>query len=195
MDISFITNAALSANALKSSVKSEGKTESSTSSSFSDTAAVYEKSSDTVSTTKKDYSAIVAKMKADTETRANQLMNIVKETMSKQGKTLATADDVWSFLASGELGTVSEAAVRQAQEDISENGYWGVDQTSSRIVDFAIALSGGDTSKANTMIEAFKEGFRQATGAWGKTLPSISSDTYDAVMDKFDQWVNGTYES
>ena len=42
------------------------------------------------------------------------------------------------------------------------------------------------------MIEAFKKGFEQATGSWGKKLPDISQRTYDAVMKKFDEWKNGT---
>ena len=32
----------------------------------------------------------------------------------------------------------------QAQKDIAEDGYWGVEQTSERLVSFAKALSGGD---------------------------------------------------
>ena len=83
----------------------------------------------------------------------------------------------------------------QAQADIAEDGYWGVEQTSDRIVEFAKALSGGDTSKADELLEAFKKGYQQATGAWGSKLPDISSRTYDAVVKKFDAWKNGTEET
>ncbi|MGN0291831.1 MAG: hypothetical protein ACI4C5_07855, partial [Lachnospiraceae bacterium] len=64
--------------------------------------------------------------------------------------------------------------------------------TSDRIVEFAKALSGGDPEKADEMLAAFKKGFEQATAAWGKELPDISSRTYDAVVKKFDAWKNGT---
>lgn len=37
--------------------------------------------------------------------------------------------------------------IKAAQESISEDGYWGVNKTSDRLVSMAIALSGGDTSK------------------------------------------------
>jgi hypothetical protein len=40
--------------------------------------------------------------------------------------------------------------------------------------------------------DAFKKGFEQATGTWGKELPEISQRTYDAVLEKFDKWANGT---
>ena len=43
------------------------------------------------------------------------------------------------------------------------------------------------------MINAFKKGYDEATKTWGKELPDISSKTYDKVMEKFDQWKNGTY--
>ena len=35
------------------------------------------------------------------------------------------------------------------------------------------------------MLDAFKKGYEQATGAWGKELPSLCQDTYDAVEAKF----------
>lgn len=160
---------------------------------FDETAVVYEKSPVTDSVTTKnnaiDREAIIAQMKADTEARMNQLTDIVKKMMTGQGNAFAIAsgDDIWSFLASGDY-TVTEAAKLQAQEDISENGYWGVEQTSDRILDFAKALSGGDVSKADELLEAFKEGYKQATGAWGKDLPDISKKTYEAVEEKFAAW-------
>ena len=163
--------------------------------SFDETAVVYEKSQtpETSVTNKNagiDRDAIIAQMKADTEARMNQLTNLVREMMTGQGKAFSMAtgnDDIWKFLASGEY-TVTEAAKLQAQEDISENGYWGVEQTSDRILDFAKALSGGDVSKADELLDAFKKGYEQATGAWGKDLPDISKKTYEAVEEKFAAW-------
>ena len=64
----------------------------------------------------------------------------------------------------------------------------GVEQTSQRILDFAVALSGGDENKMKDMAEAFKKGFQQATKAWGKDLPDISQQTYDAVLKKFEDY-------
>ena len=160
---------------------------------FDDTAVVYEKSPVTETVTNKnsgiDREAIIAQMKADNEARMNQLKDIVTKMMQGQGNAFAMAsgDDIWSFLASGDY-TVTEAAKLQAQEDISENGYWGVEQTSDRILDFAKALSGGDVSKADELLDAFKKGYEEATGAWGKELPDISKETYKAVEEKFEAW-------
>ena len=159
---------------------------------FDETAVVYEKSKETESVkpnknNKVDREAIIAQMKADTEARVAQMQELVRKMMQGQGNALAQTDDVWKFLASGDY-TVTEAAKLQAQEDISENGYWGVEQTSQRILDFAKALSGGDVSKADLLLDAFKKGYEEATGAWGKELPEISKKTYEAVEEKFAAW-------
>ena len=152
---------------------------------------VYETSKNNASTgtPKKVYkqdTALVNKLKADTEARVSQMRSLVEQMISKQGKTLGQADSIWSFLAGGDY-TVDPATRAQAQKDIAEDGYWGVEQTSSRIVDFATALTGGDPDKIEKMRDAFEKGFKQATKAWGRELPEISSKTYDAVMEKFDK--------
>ena len=100
----------------------------------------------------------------------------------------------WSFLAKGDF-TVDEATRAQAQADIADDGYWGVDQTSDRILDFAKALSGNDPEKADLLLDAFKKGFKEATKSWGQDLPDISQRTYDAVVEKFNKWKNGTEET
>ena len=114
--------------------------------------------------------------------------------MTKQGVAIGTADCMWSFLAKGDF-TVDEATRAQAQADIADDGYWGVDQTSDRILDFAKALSGNDPEKADLLLDAFKKGFKEATKSWGQDLPDISQRTYDAVVEKFNKWKNGTEET
>ena len=90
------------------------------------------------------------------------------------------------FLAKGDF-TVDAATKAQAQEDISENGYWGVKQTSERILDFAKALAGDDPEKLEKMRSAFEKGYKQAEKTWGGELPDISKQTFDAVMKGFDE--------
>lgn len=168
-------------------------TDKTTTSDKAETGVVYEKSSQTDKNTvtkKTDY-AMVAKLKADAEQRTSQLRSLVEKMMTKQGTAIANADSMWSFLADGNF-TVDEETQKQAQADIAEDGYWGVEQTSDRILDFAKALSGNDPEKADLLIDAFKKGFEDATKSWGKDLPDISQRTYDAVLEKFDKWKNGS---
>ena len=150
---------------------------------------VYEKGTSSSSSTKGIYSKdeIVARLKKDAEARTSQMRSLVEKMMTSQGQKIGQADDMWKFLASGKF-TVSADVKAQAQADIAEDGYWGVEQTSDRILEIAKALTGGDASKAEEMRAAFEKGFKAATGAWGSKLPDISQKTYQAVMDKFDDW-------
>ncbi len=155
-----------------------------------DSGVVYEPSKETVKdSVKKTYTPntdLVNKLKADQESRQRQLQSIVEKLLTQQGQTFNNANGIWSVLASGKL-EVDAATKLQAQKDIADDGYWGVEQTSDRIVDFASALTGGDPDKIEEMREAFKKGYEQAKKTWGGELPEISQRTYDAVMEKFDK--------
>lgn len=199
MSVNSINNvsntAAYTAPTQSSATKSAENTNSSKDTSSSK-GAVYEKGSTSKTSSNKGIyskSDIVARMKRDTETRTAQLKSLVEKMMTSQGNKIGQSDDMWRFLAKGNF-TVSADVKAQAQADIAEDGYWGVKQTSDRIVEFAKALTGGDSSKAEEMRAAFEKGFKAATGAWGSKLPSISQQTYDAVMEKFDDWAGKTTE-
>ena len=189
MAINSITNSVAAQQASTyTAAKTDYTKKKSESSTKTDTGVVYEKSSDQTSgtvTKKTDY-ALVNKLKADAEERTSQLRSLVEKMMTKQGVAIGTADSMWSFLAKGDF-TVDEATRAQAQADIAEDGYWGVNQTSDRIIQFANALTGGDPDKIESMREAFKKGYAQAEKTWGGSLPEISQKTYDAVMEKFDK--------
>lgn len=131
--------------------------------------------------------SIIERLKQDAANRKQQLLNLVQQSLSKQGKTYNTLADLFTAIKTGELA-VDPSAVAQAKKDVAEDGYWGVEQTSNRLVEFAKALSGGDPSKADEMILAVKEGFKQATSSWGKELPSICSDTVAATCEKLNKW-------
>ena len=130
---------------------------------------------------------LIAKLKADSDNRLQQLQSLVTNMFKKQGITIGTADDMWKVLASGNF-TADPDTIAKAKEDISEDGYWGVKQTSDRIFDFAQALAGDDEEKMKAMKKAVEKGFKEATKTWGKELPDISKNTYNAVMDKFDKY-------
>ena len=152
---------------------------------------VYEPSNETkTDSAKKTYTPntqLINQLKADAEARTAQLKSLVEKLITGQGNAIGKADDIWSFLRSGDF-TVDAETKAQAEADIAEDGYWGVEQTSDRILDFAKALTGGDPDKIEEMRDAFKKGFDQATKTWGDKLPEISQKTYDATMKKFDDW-------
>ena len=168
-------------------------TDNTTASKNTDVAATYEASDSSYKTSTSSVKSkaanpeLVAKLKADSDNRMQQLQSLVTTMFKKQGITIGTADDMWKALASGNF-TADADTIAKAKEDISEDGYWGVKQTSERIFDFAQALAGDDEEKMKTMKEAVEKGFKEATKTWGKELPDISKDTYKTVMDKFDKY-------
>lgn len=150
---------------------------------------------DASASTKKTYKsdpALIAKLKADADQRTQQLQNIVEKLLTKQGNTYNKANGLKGLYESLQVDPATRA---QAQADIAEDGYWGVDQTSSRIFDFAMALSGGDPDKMEEMRDAFLKGYKMAEKAWGDSLPDISKRTYDAVIEKFDNYKNENADS
>ncbi len=155
----------------------------------SNSGVVYEPSLEIPTSTYKANAELIEKLKSDAEAQTEKLREIVAQLITKQGTAYANATDMWSFLREGNF-TVDAATKAQAEEDISEDGYFGVKQTSDRIIDFALALTGGDTSKLEGMKEAFKKGYEQAEKTWGGELPEISQKTFDAVLEKFDKLMN-----
>jgi hypothetical protein len=138
---------------------------------------------------KEDRDALVTQLKADAEKRQSQLLDLVQKTITGQvgAYSKATGDDIWNILSSGKF-TVDSATKAQAQEDISEDGYWGVKQTSQRLFDFASALAGDDVDKMKSMQEAMEKGYKQATKTWGKELPEISQRTMEAANKLFEDY-------
>ena len=144
---------------------------------------VYEKSDSTADTSGKatysinkmsaeDRAALVKQLQADEQSRKQQLTDLVQKMMTQQATAFTNANDMWKFLAKGDF-TVDEQTKLQAQQDISEDGYYGIKQTSERLFDFASALAGDDVDKMKEMQEAMQKGFRLATKAWGRDLPDI----------------------
>ncbi len=132
---------------------------------------------------------VVAKLKSDSQRQVDSFKSMVQDMFQKQGLAVKNSDDIWSMLASGNY-TVDQATADKAKSLISEDGYWGVDQTSDRIVEMAKALSGGDEEGMNKMLAAFEKGYKQAAKSWGRELPDISKQTYDAVQQKFKDYQN-----
>jgi len=131
----------------------------------------------------------VKQMKADLEQQQSRFLTSVKDMLTKQGVKVAQGEGIWKQIAQGKFKVDDETSAA-AKEAISEDGYWGVKQTSERFVKYAKALTGGDPAKAEAMREAFQKGYKAAEKAWGGSLPELSQKTYDATMKLFDDWAN-----
>lgn len=187
MSVYGVTNAQTTSypSTSRTSTKQENKKPSDTTSVKEDSGVVYEPSNTTSgkdANTVKDYSSIVKKMKSELNTKNQQLQNLVNELLNKQANKYTSLADLFKN------ATADPATIAQAQKDIADDGYWGVEQTSDRFVAMAQALSGGDATKADEMIAAIKKGYEQASKAWGDKLPDICQKTIDAATKKLEAW-------
>ncbi|MBF4693721.1 hypothetical protein [Fusibacter ferrireducens] len=132
----------------------------------------------------------IAEMKKEMSLKSDSFKEMIRDMLQKQG---LNANMILGKLDQGETVEVKiDAETRaKAQENISEDGYWGVKATSKRILDFAKAISNGDPSKVEMLRESFKTSYEEVKKHFGGKLPEISQKTYDAVMAGFDEWQNG----
>ncbi len=118
---------------------------------------------------------------SDPQDQYNLLRELVTNMLREQGIEFQIANGDQSI-------DISEISQKDASALVADDGYFGIEQTSDRIVDFAIAMAGDDTSRLAAIKEGVENGFNEALEAFGGSLPEISHDTYDAIMDKLDAW-------
>ena len=174
------TNTTVAASANKANNSTSVNNTEAAKTTDSDKAAIFEKSDSKVNY--KPDTAAMEKMKADVLSQTERLRNLVSKLFSKQGETWNKAFDF--------LVEIDEQTRAEAKEMVSEDGYFGVQKTTERIMDFAKAISGGDPSKIELLKGAVLQGFKNAEEIWGDKMPEITQKTYDAVMAEFDKWSN-----
>lgn len=74
----------------------------------------------------------------------------------------------------------------EAKELVSEEGFFGIKETSQRIADFVILGSGRDEKLLRAGREGAIEGFKQAEKMWGGKLPEIAYETIEKALGKID---------
>ncbi|MBM9537406.1 hypothetical protein [Desulfobulbus alkaliphilus] len=123
-----------------------------------------------------------AQLHAADRARYGMLQNLVANLLQEQG--------IHTKIAIGDKEIdIAALTPEKARELISDDGYFGVEQTSDRIFQFAVGTAGGDPSRIEAIKEGIDKGFAEAKKAFGDWLPDISYQTYDAVMEKLDAWV------
>lgn len=123
------------------------------------------------------------------ETQAKNFEILISSTFKKQSNkallvSYASNNKLKNFFSNL---TVDASTIAKAKKDISEDGYYGVNQTSERILSFAKAVAGNDPKKLQEMRDAVEKGFKQVERMWGGDLPEISQKTYEKVMSTFDE--------
>ena len=138
--------------------------------------------------------AKITQLWKETNHAAEAIRKLVQSMLGTQD---ASGQGFWARRAGGIK--LSEADRAQAQELISEDGFFGVKQTTDRIMSFAKALVGENASpeQIENMRAAVQKGFDEVARMFGgfDKLPDVTKQTYDAIMSAFDEWANGPAEA
>ena len=135
-------------------------------------------------------SAKVSGIDALRQQNAQQLVQMIHDILNTQGRQGFIASrkleksilGLKDYLENG--GTVTPEEQAAAAEAIADDGPWGVEAVSDRLVEMALKFADGDESKYEMMKGAIEAGFKAAETAWGGRLPDISYRTFEATMTK-----------
>ena len=109
--------------------------------------------------------------------------------ISLEDKFTQAYKEFQSFLS--EVGyegkAIAELSQDEAAELVSEDGLFGITQTSERIANFVINGAGDDADRMRAGREGMLLGFSQAEEMWGGALPEISQQTMKAAIEMVDK--------
>ena len=132
-------------------------------------------------------------LKAEIEKNANaftfESFGVQNTALSVEEKFVKEYEDFQNFLS--EIGydgkNIAELSQDEAAALVSEDGFFGVDQTSQRISEFVINGANGDESLLRAGREGMIQGFQDAQEMWGGELPEISQKTMDKALEIVDK--------
>lgn len=81
---------------------------------------------------------------------------------------------------------ITELSPEEASDLVSEEGFFGVDQTSQRVADFVFSFAGDNLDILEQGREGIVKGFEDAEKMWGGELPQISYDTQAKTLELID---------
>lgn len=81
---------------------------------------------------------------------------------------------------------IAQLTQSEAKDLVSDNGFFGISQTSGRIADFVINGAGSDLEKLQAGRAGMVQGFNEAEKTWGTKLPEISYTTMQKALETVD---------
>lgn len=85
---------------------------------------------------------------------------------------------------------ITELTQDEAKELVSENGFFGITQTSNRVSDFVFNFAGDDLELLQKGREGIIQGFEEAKKMFGGELPEISYKTQERTLALIDEKIN-----
>jgi len=138
---------------------------------------------------KEEATELRAKIQENANNFALKSANIQGNLVSREVDFTQAFGDFQSFLSDiGYEGKpLSELSQDEASALVSEDGLFGIKQTSERIANFVIAGAGGDEDRLRAGREGMLQGFKDAERMWGGELPEISQKTMQAAIEMVDK--------
>ncbi|WP_152020691.1 hypothetical protein [Aliarcobacter butzleri] len=136
---------------------------------------------------------ILFEMNASNVTKTNSLAQFGLTGLTDQ------QNDVLSFLNGGtsdgltlsDLGYQGKPILQLSQDEatqlVSEDGFFGVTQTSDRVAGFVLSFSGDDLELLQKGREGIVKGFEEAEKLFGGQLPEISYKTQERTLALIDE--------
>lgn len=118
----------------------------------------------------------------------NSLMNLINNTEVYDflsGKELESGFSLKSIGYDGK--PITELNVDEAKSLVSEEGFFGIEQTSQRVSSFVIGLAGNSLEALNEVRKGVVQGFQDAEKLWGGELPEISHKTQEKTLEIIDK--------
>lgn len=85
---------------------------------------------------------------------------------------------------------ITELTQDEAKELISDDGFFGVTQTSDRVANFVFSFAGDDLELLQKGREGIVQGFEEAKKMFGGELPEISYKTQERTLALIDEKIN-----
>lgn len=155
----------------------------------------------TVETTAENTSETVVKQPSyDTFEKSHEYnaekVNSLKDTLSAQQTMLkerlmsmiADQTGIYNLSINNTKFQVTDEEIEWAKKAIAEGGEYSVDAVATNIMDMAKALAGETDEYISMLRDAVDMGFEQAASIFGGNMPDITSETYNEIMKRFDEW-------
>lgn len=143
---------------------------------------VYQSISDNVSKKVEDGEVLTG------EDITNQYLAEYQLKISSESKSeIGNQADMLSLSDIGYEGKpIGELSQEEATELVSDDGFFGVTQTSERIANFVLNGAGDDVEKLQAGREGILQGFKEAEDLWGGELPEISYESINKALEMID---------
>ncbi len=121
----------------------------------------------------------------------SSLMNIINNTEVYDFLSGKEIDGGFSLKSIGYDGKpITELSADEAKDLVSDEGFFGISETSKRVSSFVINLAGDNVEALQEARRGVVQGFEEAEKMWGGTLPEISYQTQKETLTIIDEKIS-----